>query len=210
MTKVRYQNKTHFCTMQISGKKLLLNYEGRQHSLKLDRSMHQLLALLSHPCMPISYLMLDSPPNAVEGKYRQFSDRSELMVNELHIQECFPVVPMTDIKTVVSVTQRLLKIVTELSELEESCDLARIEELQKEQDQLALYLREVYRPQGYFTGFCDENTLLHKRVQKGLLRALKQIKEVEPELARQIKASLKLHQSIVFHPQQVEIEVLGF
>ena len=172
--------------------------------------MRQLLALLSHPFMPITYLMLDSPPNAIDAKYRQFSDSSELMVNELHIQECFPGVPMADIKTVLSVKQRLLKIVSELAELEESCDLARIDELQKEEDQLALYLREVYRPQGYFTGFCDENTLLHKRVQKGLLRALKQIKEVEPELARQIKASLKLHETIVFHSLSLEIEVLGF
>lgn len=202
--------QTSFCRMQVVGKNLTLHYEGRQHCLKLTNSLKKLLALLSHPGMPITYLMLDTSPNAVEAKYRQFADHVQLEENGLHTQESFLRIPMVDLKTVKAVKQRLLQIISQQAEREENCDLAPLEDLQTEQEQLVAYLKEVYRPQGISKGFCDEGALLHKRVQKGLLRALAQIHEVEPHLARQIKASLKYHQTIVFHPQQLQIEILGF
>lgn len=198
------------CTIRLVNKQIRLSYGGRTHFLKLHKGMKQLLVLLTHPGMAISINQLDACHAEPSGQYSQFRNPDELKSQDLHPQDSFAPVEMADYAAINASKQALLQITAELAELIDNCDCARAEELMGERDALQSYLREVYRPHGKIRKFPDEGSLLRLRVRKSLQRALAEIEQCEPLLAKELRTSLDLHAPMIYRPRALEIDIYGF
>jgi hypothetical protein len=210
MKSEQYHDDGAECMFSVSGKQVQITYCGRTHKLKLSLGMKHLLALVTHPDMPVSANQLDNLNDLRQANYKQFDSPDELKLRNLHPLGSYLPMPMADYQTIYSIKQRLRNIIEELSEMQEYCDYGRADDLITERDKLASYLREVYRPCGKQRNFPDAKGLIRKRVQKSLHRALQDIAKCEPDLASELSACLDYQGRFVFRPSYCEISVNGF
>ena len=204
------KHTTDRCSFRSEAKGISLVYGQRTHYFKRSTGMRYLLELLANPGLPISIEQLYQEGVQPAPAYRQFSDASLQQSQDMDVQHWFTPIPLTDLKAVTEIKAELNAIIAELAVLDENCDLARADELRTQQEGLMLYLRQVYRPTGQIRNFSDEHYRHKKSVKRALNRALEQIALVEPALAVQLKACIKLQGVLLFHPHKLDIAVYGY
>ncbi len=186
--------------LKLKGKQVCLRYAGREHYLKLSRGLRLWAELINHPGIPISFAQLDSAlwndPQAV-GNELPLAELKEL---EFGVQSDFPCLEMVDLRTVKEVKERLNEIILQLAELEHYHDYARQDDLLEEKDKLVNYLTQVYSPAGKLARFPSESRKCERRVMKALQRALRDIAEMEPSLAIELKKSLNKGSTLTYLP----------
>ncbi|MDD4308843.1 MAG: hypothetical protein PHO32_00525 [Candidatus Cloacimonetes bacterium] len=203
-------NEHEKCSFTIEGKYVCIDYKGHQHKLKRSIGLNHLLELISNPGLPISIMQLDCGWASPAPRYHQFKDTNQLRDMDLHLQRGFLSQPLADMQTINEVKERLNDIISQLAELEENCDYAARDDLCEERDSLADYLKQVYSPNGKARNFQNEGYRQRKRVKRAINRAMEQIATLEPDLATELAACLKLRDVWIYQPDRINIVIRRF
>ena len=189
-------------SFQDANKKVILYYQGKEHTLYLSKGIRYLLILLRHPNQNIACEELESYQNPPQNAYSQLAASLKYDNQPLQIQKNFPSLPMADLQTIDEVKAELLKVIDELAELEENCDYARADAVREKYEQLCAYLEEVYDPKGRILYFLSEEKRTKKRVVRAIQRALEEIEKVEPKVAKDLRNALCLGATLCYNPDR--------
>ena len=170
--------------------------------------MKYIFTLLENPELYFTYQCLELAESNSQRAYRQFETLEEVQLQHLKVQENFLPIPMADMQTIQEVKEELLSLIEELAELEENCDYARADEIRDRREKLSSYLYEVYHQDNYIRNFNDEAKKTKRRIVRAINRALEEIASVEPELATDLRKSIKFGTRVCCHWGK-EIEING-
>jgi hypothetical protein len=195
------------CRIEICGNRVRIRYKYREHELKLSVGMRYIIELISHAGIPVSLEALMSISSSIHASYICMGSKDALAEHGLSSLDSFMAMPMTDVSCIRQVKERLMQIVAELAEMEQHCNYARADDLRDEQDALASYLREVYRPDKRIRNFTTEMAKQRFSIVRAIKRALQSIYEADAELGDKLKASIKLGKYPVYNPTELDVSI---
>ena len=188
--------------------RVILSHQDREHTLFFSKGLKYIFTLLENPELYFTYQCLELAESNSQRAYRQFETLEEVQLQHLKVQENFLPIPMADMQTIQEVKEELLSLIEELAELEENCDYARADEIRDRREKLSSYLYEVYHQDNYIRNFNDEAKKTKRRIVRAINRALEEIASVEPELATDLRKSIKFGTRVCCHWGR-EIEING-
>lgn len=191
-------------------RQVILHCGPRQHTFKRSKGWDYLLQVLSQPGQELSATQLITQGNIIPAHYGYLSQLSEadLVSDNIHPFELEQPIQLCDRKTVGQVCARMKVLIQKEAELMEYCDLAALDEVRTEKEQLEQYLCEVLNPQGRIRHCRDKASRDIQSVNRALRRVLQEIRTVEPDLGDYLRGCVKIWGWVCYHPGEVEIGVL--
>jgi hypothetical protein len=186
-----------------------LHNGDREYVLRKSKGWVYLLELLRHPGEFRYAQALVAAEHPVPQEYCRISEFSETELQglNLHIQCDTRRMEMIDQRCIKEVSARLNHLIGLEAELREGNNLAALEDLLSEKDQLSQYLAECLRRDGRMRYFCDGSYKAVSSVNKALRRCLDGIVAVDPALGHYLKKQVRVWHRLMYEPAELEIEV---
>jgi hypothetical protein len=186
--------------VRIGNASLQLCWKQSSLTLRASKAARYLVELLLHPYQPISAVALHALVNHALPAHSGTDDLGYLpdSVNT-SFHNLLPQ-PLCDAETIRSVKQRLNRVLARLAEAKQWHDLAGIEALQQERDDLLAYLQTCLSPLGSAQRESDPDYKCRDNVYQSLRQLLSRIRRHCPELGDLLQKSLRLWSELVFIP----------
>ena len=177
------------------------------HEFRKTKGWKYLLEALRHPGERRYAYSLSTAEHPVPEEYRYCNKLSEDERNQLNLyaRHYTRSIEMADRRTIREVSQRLNRLIAIEAELRINNDIAALEEVLLEKEQLCEYLQEVMGKDGRLRHFKDSGYKAVASVNKALRRCLMQIEEVDPPLGRYLRKRVRTWHKVVYEPGEIEI-----
>jgi len=191
------------------GKRVMLNVGGKIQNFRLSKGFEYLLHILSHPGTSYYASMFNSGKYLVDPGFKYLSELPESALEQQGLSgfDFLPPIHKADRQTVKEVSARLNCLIQLEVVLRENNDLAALDDLIWEKEQLCLYLHDVLSVRNRLASIPTEDSKSARQVYKSLARVYKQIAECEPELAIELKSRIIAWHKVCYLPGEWEIEV---
>jgi hypothetical protein len=177
------------------------------HEFRKSKGWIYLLEALRHPGECRYAYSLKTAEHPIPEEYRFVNNVSENERNaeNLYAQHYMRSLEMADRQTVKEVSQRLNRVLAIEAELRMNNDIAALEDLLREKEQLSQYLQEVMGKDGRLRYFKDDGYKAVVSVQKALRRTLQEIEKVDPPLGRYLIKRVKVWHRVVYQPGEMVV-----
>ncbi|MCB5272267.1 MAG: hypothetical protein LHW56_10545 [Candidatus Cloacimonetes bacterium] len=177
------------------------------HEFRKSRGWIYLLEVLRHPGQCRYAHSLRAAEHPIPEEYRYVNDFSENERNaeNLYAQHYVQNIEMADRQTIKEVSKRLNQVLAIEAELRVNNDIAALEEVLREKEQLSQYLEEVMWRDGRMRYFRDGGRKAVSSVHKALSRALQEIEDVDPPLGRYLRKRVKIWHRVVYEPGDIVV-----
>ena len=177
------------------------------HEFRKSKGWIYLLEVLRHPGESRYAYCLMAAQHPIPEEYRFVSDVSE---NERNAENLYGHhyahgIEMADRQTIKEVSQRLNRVIAIEAELRVNNDLAALEEVLREKEQLSQYLEEIMWRDGRLRYFRDGGRKAVVSVNRALRRALQEIEDVDPPLGRYLRKRVKIWHRVVYQPGSIVV-----
>ncbi len=179
------------------------------HEFRKSRGWVYLLEALRNPGVFRYAYSLKAAEHPIPEEYRYVNDISENERNEqnLYVQYCTRSIEMADRQTIKEVSRRLNRVIAIEAELRANNDIAALEEVLREKEQLSQYLQEVMGKDGRLRYFKDGGRKAVVSVNRAMRRALKEIEEVDPPLGRYLRKQVRVWHKVVYEPGGLQLTI---
>ncbi|MCB5252461.1 MAG: hypothetical protein WC944_10445 [Candidatus Cloacimonadaceae bacterium] len=177
------------------------------HEFRKSKGWIYLLEVLRHPgeCRYAYSLRTAEHPIPEEYRFSNIISETERNQHNLYAQHYARSIKMADWRTIKEVSQRLNRLIAMEAELRVNNDIAALEEVLQEKEQLSQYLQEVMGKGGRLRNFKDSGTKAVVSVNKAMRRCLKEIEEVDPPLGRYLRKRVRIWHRVVYEPGEIEL-----
>jgi len=188
-------------------RQVILHCGARQHTFKLSKGWKYLLHILSQPGQSVTATQLLSQGNSIPAHYGHLARLSEvhLATMQLYTFDLEQPLPLCDRQTIGQVCARMNYLLQKEAELMEYCDLAALEELREEKEQLQHYLSEVLNSRGRIRSSRDKARRDIHSVYVAIGRAIREIAAVEPELGGYLAKHIQAWGRVCYNPGELEL-----
>jgi len=179
------------------------------HEFRKTKGWVYLLEALRHPGEYRYAYSLRAAEHPIPEEYRFVNNISEDERNQqnLYVQYHPYSFEMADRQTIKEVSRRLNQVIAIEAELRVNNDIAALEDLLQEKEQLSEYLEEVMRHDGRLRYFNDGGRKAVVAVNKALRRCLMEIEEVDPPLGRYLRKQVRTWHKVMYQPGQIQLRI---
>ena len=170
------------------------------HEFRKSKGWIYLLEVLRHPgeCRYAYSLRAAEHPIPEEYRFANNISNDELSRHNLYPQHYVRSIEMADRRTIQEVSARLNRLIAIEAELRVNNDIAALEEVLLEKEQLSQYLQEVMSKDGRLRYFRDGGRKAVVSVNKALVRCLKEIEAVDPPLGKYLRKRVRIWHRVVY------------
>jgi len=190
-------------------RKIELQVGDASYQMKKSKGWIYLLDLLRHPGQQRYALSLLAAHQSIPEQYRLLGEISESQRNSLDLYSCYyaPEIKMADQRTVTEVKARLLRLIEMESSLRIQNNLAALDDLLQEKEELEHYLKEIMNKSGQLRNFREHNRREIYSVYKAIRRCLDSIARLDPALGRYLEGRVKIWRYLSYEPGEIQIKV---
>ncbi|MCK9336107.1 MAG: hypothetical protein M0Q99_12440 [Candidatus Cloacimonetes bacterium] len=180
-----------------------LDYNGNLHCFKKSVGWKYLLEILRNPGRIYNARQLSSTFRKIPERYQYLARQSktELESSNLYISPAEMRIAMIDDRGLKEVSKRLNVLIEIEAELRINNDLAALDDVLEEKEQLQQYLQEVLSYTGSIRSFSNSESKAAAAVSKAITRCLDSIHDVEPALAEYLSKHIEKSNRICFLPE---------
>lgn len=182
------------------GNLIELSYKGRSHLIRRNRGWDYLLELVRHPGKVYDARSLMQVGQSIPAEYQALAglDKESLELQGLYCHDYSSWLPMSDRRSIGDVIARLKRLVVLEAEMRVNNNLAALDDVLQEKQQLQEYLGEVLKNDGSIRCFPSNEAQAVKAVNKALRRCIKGIEELDPELGSHFREQVKTWNQVMY------------
>ncbi len=186
-----------------------MRVDNRIYRVHKSKGWIYLLELLRHPGKTRFAGSFLAAANPIEDRYQQLGDLSETERIEMGLYAQFmPLrIEMTDERTVRDVSARLMLLIEMEATLRTENNLAALDDILTEKQQLQDYLAQVLLPGGRIRCFSEHSRRDMRSVYMAIKRCLEGISALEPSLGEYLRARVNTWHQLSYEPGEIEIRV---
>jgi len=189
--------------IQESAKSVELRYHGKCYVFNKTVGWKYLLELIRHPAQMYNARELAQSETEIPEQYRLLSESGSPALEKmgLNYYEADSGIDLADKRCVKEVTRRLKQLIYIEAELRLNNDICALEEILEEKEMLQDYLQAVMQKDGRMRKFMDAEQKATRAVNRAIRRCIDGIGEVDPELGRYFRSSVKSWKRMVYLPR---------